>query len=314
MTSFVERRIEVAVQLASGTGSTQPQTFTESGKDTLTVRDLRTSVRIHNSGAAAGSSATVQIWGLSPSLMNQLSTLGMVLQLIPRNRITITAGDLGGSMSTVFVGNILDAYTVYQGAPNVPFTFECQAGAAEQVIPFPASSFTGATDVATVLSAIATQNGWGFENNSVNVKLANPYFWGSAMQQVAAIKEAAQINAELINNVLCIWPRYGHRTAGGIPLVAPPPSGQMIGYPAFTKQGIMVKTIYDPRIQFGGQIKVESAVFNAQNLARIQNQSGTWNVYKLDHDLDALVPGGSWESTIYAYNPNFPAPIPPGGR
>jgi len=35
-----------------------------------------------------------------------------------------------------------------------------------------------------------------------------------------------------------------------------------------------------------------------------------------DYDLalDALVPNGEWSSTIFAYNPNFPRPIPPASQ
>jgi hypothetical protein len=179
--SFVKRRVEIAVKLAPRTGTNQPTTFVESGTDTVTLAGFRTSVKVQNSGSAAGSQASVSIWGMSPSLMNQLSTLGMVVSIIPRNTMTIAAGDEGGSMTTVFVGTIRDAYGDYAGAPQVPFRFECYSGAAEQVIPFPASSYDGTTDVATMLSAIARRIGWGFENNSVNVKLVSPYLSGSAI-------------------------------------------------------------------------------------------------------------------------------------
>jgi hypothetical protein len=297
--------IRVAIQLASNQ-TNQPQNFAESGTNTVTLDGHRASVRVQNSGAAAGSAAQVAVWGMTPSLMDQLSTLGMVVQMIPRNTITITAGeetqDGSNNTSTVFVGTILQAYGDFNNAPDVPFRLECLAGAAEQAIPFPASSYTGGTDVSTILSAIASKMGWGFENNGVNVQLANPYLSGSAIDQVRSVAEHAHINASLINNVLCIWPRFGSRKASGIPLIAPAPAGQMIGYPTYTQQGILVRTIFDPRIAFGGQIQVQSSLKKA---------SGTWNVFKLDLKLDSLLPKGLWEQEIYAYNPNFPSPIPP---
>lgn len=307
--SFVRRRIELAIKLAQNTQTNQPNTFVESGTDTVSLTGLRTSVRIQNSGAAAGSKAMVTVFGLNQSLMNQLSTLGMVISIVPKNTITITAGDEGGQMTTVFVGTILDAYADYGSAPNVPFIFECRSGAVEQAIPYPASSYTGSTDVSVILSAIAKRVGWGFENNGVNVKLSNPYYSGSAMDQVRRVAEAARINASLINKVLCIWPRFGARAAGGIPLISP--ATGMIGYPSFTQQGILVKTLFDPRINFGGQVKVESSIFTAQSLARIQNVESTWNVSKLDLMLDQEMPRGEWTSIIYGYNPRYPKPLPP---
>lgn len=298
--AFVERRLDIAIKLSSS-GGNQPNVFAGTGTNQVTLTGHRASLKAYNSGAAAGSRAELSVWGLTPSLMDQLSTLGMVVQMIARNTLTVTAGDAGG-MSTVFVGTIIQAYADYNGAPDVPFKFECLAGAAEQVIPYPATSYRGATDVATILSAIANKMGWGFENNGVSDQLTNPYFAGSPMQQVKMIARQVHINAMLINNVLAIWPRWGARTNLGTPLVAPPPSGQMIGYPTYTQQGLMLKTVFDPRISMGGQIEVRSDLKKA---------TGTWNVYKVDHVLEALKPRGEWMSTLYVYNPKYPAPLPP---
>jgi hypothetical protein len=313
-TSFVQRKIEIAVKLAQRTGGNQPATFAGTGSDTVTLRDHRCSVRISNSGGQAGSRASISVWGMTPSLMNQLSTLGMVIQQVPQNTLTVAAGDDASGMSTRFVGTITDAYGDYNAAPDVPFIFECLAGAAENVIPFPASSYPGAADVATILSAIAQRAGWGFENSGVNVVLSRPYLAGSALDQVRRVAEAARINAQLVvgagqssagpGNVLAIWPRYGTRSALGVPLLAPKPNGQMISYPSYTQQGIMVKNLFDPRLAMGGQFRLETSLPQT-------SKSGIWNIFKLDEALDALLPKGHWMSTVYGYNPQFPAPIPP---
>lgn len=302
--SFIERKIEIAILLAQNTGANQPGVFAGTSSNTTTLSKHRASVHVQNSGGLAGSGAQVDVWGMAPSLMNQLSTLGMVVQQIPRNTLTITAGDASSGMSTVFIGTIMQAYGDYNSAPDVPFKFECLSGAAENAIPFPASSFTGGTDVAVILSTIAKKNGWGFENSGVSAKLANPYLSGSAIEQVRKVAEAVHINAILVNNVLAIWPRYGARAGLGIPLIAPRPVGEMIGYPSYTQQGILVKTVFDPRLSMGGQ-------FNLQTSLPQTSKSGIWNIYKLDLDLEEKVPKGQWRSVIYGYNPNFPAPIPP---
>lgn len=321
--AFAQKLIQIAIQLVP-TGTNQPQTWAAgvgqgAGTNTVTLPALRTSVRIQNAGGVAGSEATVSVYGLTPSLMRQLSTLGMVLQMNTGNKITITAGDAGASMSTVFVGNIFSAYGEYSNAPNVPFQLKCYAGAAEAVIPFPASSYSGATDVAVILSAIASKNGWGFENNGVSAMIKNPYLSGSAIQQVRTIAEQVHINATLTNNTLVICPRYGARAGLGTPQIAPPPDGQMIGYPSYTQQGLALKTVFDPRLAIWGNVQVMSSipeVASTVESAQPANGStpvrdlGTWTVLKIDHALDSMVPKGKWESNLLVYNPKSPAPLP----
>lgn len=302
-TSFVQRIVEVSVKLASNSKTNQPNSFSESGSDTVTLRGSRTTVRIQNSGAPAGSTARVEVFGMTPSLMNQLSTLGLVFNIVPRNTLTIVAGDANSGLATVFSGTITAGYGDYNAAPDVPFHFECNSGLADAVAPAPASSFTGPTDVATIMSGFARQMNLGFENSGVTGKLSNPYFAGNTWTQLRACAEHAGINAEVINgNVLAIWPKGGSRTGGPIPLISKDTG--MIGYPAYTQQGIIVRTIFNPQIAFGGLVKVQSSLKSVSDV-------GTWAVQKLDLALDSLVPRGHWMGTIYAYNPRYPKPIPP---
>lgn len=314
--TFVKRKIRISIKLASASGTNQPNTFAESGTDTVTVDDARCRVRIQNSGAPAGSQAQVDVYGLAPSLMNQLSTLGLAFNLVPRNTISISAGDDDSGLAVVFGGTIIAGYGDYNQAPDVPFHLEAQAGLAEAVLPASPSSYTGPTDAATILSNLAQQMGKGFENNGVSVKLSNPYYSGNLWTQVREVARDAGVNAELVDGgtKLAIWPMGGARGDSGVLLSK---DTGMIGYPAFTQQGIMVRSLFNPAVTFGSSIKVESVVLSGVAAAQKQQSPGlkvasTWAIQKLDHALDSLVPHGLWESTIFAYNPNYPKPIPTG--
>lgn len=305
MSTFIERQVSVSVKLASlaSGGGNQPPTFAGSDADTATFSGHRASLRVQNSGGLNGTTAHVAIWGLRLEQMNQLATTGRVIGMIPRNVINVSAGDAISGMSTVFVGTILDAYADFNKAPQVPMEFECIAGGAESVIPAEPSSFTGSTDVVQILKTLAGKMGWGFEASpDITAQLSNPYFSGSAWDQVRAVRDAVRINIELINNVLCVWPLYGSRTSLGLePIVAPPPLGQMIGYPTFTQQqGIMLRNVFDPRIQFGKQITVQTSLARA---------SGSWIIAKMDLALDAQVPGGLWEQVLTLFRPGVAQPI-----
>lgn len=301
--SFVARQISVSIKLASLSqgGGNQPQTFAGTNADTATFSGHRARVQVQNSGGASGFTAKVSIWGLTPSSINQLATMGRVIGMIPRNIITVTAGDPLTGLSAVFSGTIMDAYADFNQAPEVPMEFECLSGGAEAAIPAKASSFTGNTDVATILNGIAQQAGWGFENNEVTAQLSNPYLSGTAVDQIKAVAQAARINAEVINGVLCIWPLYGSRATLGFPLIAPPPLGQMIGYPTYTQQqGIMLRTIFDPRLGRGGRVNVQTSLPRA---------TGTWTVSKIDHILESEMPRGRWESILTLFREGAPQPI-----
>lgn len=320
-----QNRIEVAIRLASGTGTNQPNTFTESGTDTVTLSGSgpagrRASAQIENSGAPSGGSASVRVWGMTPSLMNQLSTLGLSYNLIARNTLTVLAGNDEDGLATAFSGTITAGYASYEGSPDVPFHFVCNAGLADAVAPAAASSFPGPTDVATIMSGFARQMGVGFENSGVTAQLRSPYFAGNIKTQMQACAEHAGINAEIVDGKLCIWPKGGNRSTPTPVLIAAPPLGKMISYPAFTQNGIVVKTVYDPRIAFGGLVKVQSVVLQAAGQSKsapvssVLPANGEWAVYKLDHNLEASVPKGQWMSTVYCFNPRYPRPVVAGPR
>lgn len=305
--SFVKRAIEVTVALAPNQQTGQPINFAGTNSNAVTLAGFRTSVRIENSGAPAGSRTTVNIFGLAPSLMNQLSTLGQVFNSIQRNSISVSAGDLQSGLSPVFGGTINYAFGQYNAAPKVPFTFQCQTGLFDAVQAVAASSFPQSTDVATIMSGFARQMNLGFENNGVTVQLPPSYFPGTLMDQVRRCARAAHINAERVDGdtKLAIWPIGGSRTSlsgQNIPLVSK--NTGMRGYPTFAPNGYMiVESLFNPLFSFGGAIKVESAIPQANR---------TWVVQKLDLALDALVPKGEWLATMTCYPQGFPAPVPPG--
>lgn len=321
-----QKLIQLQVQLAPGTGTNQPNSFVQSGVnvgDTVTLSGLRMSVRIQNSGSPLDQRATVKVWGLTPSLMAQLATLGLVFNLVPKNTLTIQAGQtLNGApqLATIFSGTIWAAYADYEAQPDVPFIFECQAGAAAATLNVPPSSFPGSASVATMMAGFARQMNLGFENNGVTATLTNAYFSGSAKTQAQKCADSAPITWGIFVNVLAIWPRGGNRATPNVQIISP--ATGMITYPAFTQQGIIVKTLFNPQIAFGQLVEVQSSVLSAIAAAQ-PNQpalpNGTtvptfpsqWALTKLDLALDTLLPKGQWMSTIYAYNPGYSRTILP---
>jgi len=323
--SFSQKLIQVSIQLAASPQTNQPPQFVQGGVkvgNAVTLPFLRTSVRVQNSGAPVDCRAQVKVWGMAPSLMNQLSTLGLVFNLVPKNTLTISAGT-DGNLSTVFTGTIWAAYGDYNAQPKVPFVFECLSGAADAAISVPPTSFPSSFDVATAMAGFARQMNVGFLNSGgVNVKLPPSYFKGSAKVQADACARAANIVYGFPNaGTMEIWPLGGSRNNASVPTISK--ANGMIDYPAFTQQGIIVKTLFDPLITFGGLVKVESSVLSAIAAAQ-PTQAGLggaststfptqWAINKLDLALDSQVPKGQWASIAYGYNPGKAKTILPPG-
>lgn len=57
--------------------------------------------------------------------------------------------------------------------------------------------------------------------------------------------------------------------------------------------GVNARLLFNPAVQFGGRVKVESDVLRA---------CGEWVVACIDHHLESEKPGGAWFSTVRLNN------------
>ena len=289
------RKLDFTIKLnpttmaSSPTVTTRP-TFAEGG-DTVTLTNHRASANIKMAGGAAMGEAQIRIYGMTLSLMNQLSTLGQVRVADQRNQVSVSAGNDEDGMGVVFQGTITHAWADFKGAPEVPFYITAHAGMAANLTIAPPSSFTGAADVATVMSGLAMQMGLDFENNGVTAKLASPYFPGTLRAQALACAQAAGIDMFIENNVMVILPRGASR--GSRVALVNPRTG-LVGYPAFTGNGIAIQTEFNPSVAYRGLVKVESDLTPA---------NGQWRIVNMMHDLDAETPGGAWFSFMECMAP-----------
>lgn len=287
--SFVRRLIDVTFIKVNGT-------FAESGTNTVKVQGLRVMARIVKAGGPSMGTAQVSIFGLSLSLMNQLSTLGMLIDTVPRNVIKVEAYDEGGTPSTVFVGTITSAWGDFRAQPQVAFQVSAHTLGAAAVDPATPLSYPNGANAATVLSGLATLMGTSFENNGVQVQLPpGSYYWGSARQMaLQVVREAGIFWNGGDNGVLAIWPAGGSR-GGQVPVISADTG--MKDYPSFTTDGVAVTTVFNPDIGFGNKVKIESTIDRA---------NGTFLVLGIEHELDSLLPNGSWFSNLRCYNPANP--------
>ncbi|HEX7687343.1 MAG TPA: hypothetical protein VF453_06540 [Burkholderiaceae bacterium] len=286
-------RRKITLQFAYGTGPSgdgPPQSVTLSGH--------RVSVNVANAGGAGMPTAHVRIFGLTLSMMNQLSTMGQLPNAYRANTISVYAGDDVIGMAKIFEGTIQEAWADMQAAPEVAFNITAFAGLIDALRRSPPLSYPGTADAAVVLSNIADRmDDVAFENNGVSVILSTPYYPGTLREQALAVVQHAGIEWNGIENgVLAIWPRGGSR-GGLVPRIAKDTG--MVGYPTYTSTGLIVTTTFNPVVRHGGQIDVESSLTPA---------CGRWVVAMLTHDIEAEVPSGKWLTLMQVAKPGY-APV-----
>jgi hypothetical protein len=281
--AFVQRALGFTFQ--TGTGS-----FGASGFNTIQVPDgLWATAKINKQGSPAYNEADIRIFGLSQSIMNQMSRIGLQPAAYRNNIVTVTAGELGGSMPTVFVGGIEDAWPDFSNPTEVAFCIKANTGRLAAMKPATPTSYSGSTSVVSIMQNLAGQMGYTLENNGVTGQLPSPYFSGALRAQALSAAEQAGIYVyfEDDNGVMAIVPKSASRNTTA-PTISP--AEGMDGYPAYVGPGsIALKTEYNDQIRVLGNVNVQNSI--------VGNANGSWRVMQLLHDLSTM-PDGPWFTEI----------------
>jgi len=256
----------------------------EGGGNTKIIEGLATTVQVTKAGLPEKNSAEVRIQGLKLSDMEQLTFLSFLPGEYRKNHILIEAGDKGGELSVVFKGDITAASADFSTAPDVTMKFNALTAGWSVLIADSPTSVQGEATAESLIKQFAEQAGFNFVNNGVTESVKNATFNGSPVQKAQQV--ADEVGCELLMDDET-WTIQPWDKPRGDAVLLKAESG-MIGYPSFTQDGISVECFYNPRLQLGGQIKIESIVPRA---------SGYWKITKLSHDLAAYTQG-RWVSRI----------------
>jgi hypothetical protein len=298
--SFTKKAISVEITLGKGS-------FGQTGQNTVNISGKRIFATIQKSMFPYQDQGQVRIYGVRQDIMNTVSTLGIYpWQFRGGNNITVKAGDLGGQMPIVYTGMFFEAWQDFQEAPDTALVIRGLTGHFEAGSPTQPLSYPDSISVATVMQTIASNAGWVFENNGVNVTLGKCYFPGTAIEQAHAVARQAKINMYLdsaTNPVtLAIFPQNETRK-GTIPLVSVKTG--MIGYPQYVDFRMRVRTLFNPAIRLMGQIELQSSIGNSSTTNSAPATSppggpnGIWQVTgPLIYELSSEAPGGPWHCDL----------------
>lgn len=267
----------------------QTGTFGSSNANTITLQGYRAEAFINKAGGMMMGELRAQIWGVSQSDMNSCTTLQWKPKSLNQNTVQVYAID-GPQTTLVFQGNIVNAWGVYDNMPDVYLMIQAQSAYFNQLQPVAPTSIQGSVDVATLMGQLASNMGYTFENNGVNVQLSNPYLPNTAMEQAKALAQAAGIDLYLDDNVLAITPQNQPRNMGTIPQISA--NSGLKGYPTFDGIGVNFETLFNPAIKFGGSISLLTSV------KAVSDVSSQWIVVSIAHNLESEKPNGKWFSRV----------------
>jgi len=295
--SFTKRGLQYLIELNRGgtPDNSAPARF-DNGSTNIGIDNIRSVASIQSvigGDTAYGGRALIQLWGMKPSDMAQLSTLGFDQAKINKNKITVFAYDLDnpGNPTEVFSGGIFVAHINYNAMPDVSLTLECYATIGQQTQMVPGTSVQGSGDVATMLKGIcaACDPPVTFVNKGVSAQLANPAHSGSPAQQIADICTAAGVPYTLSGDTLTVWTKDTNVDGGVIEIG---PDNGMVGYPEYTQIGIDVTMEFNPEVQLGRQLQILPP--NVDNPLPVPGVPGTFWINVVEHELSSEMPDGPW--------------------
>jgi hypothetical protein len=279
--TYAERVIDLTIAIGQGS-------FGESGADKVTFRGHRVFVEIELA-TQAPPIALIRVYGLTLSQINQLTRAGLNWEAA-QNTVLVQAGDKGGQLKSIFEGLIFIAAPDFNTQPEVSMVLTANAGREAQLKPVKPNSFRGSVSAETVIGQIVKQTGFKFENKGVKAQLDNPYFPGTAWDQLDRAAQAANcfFHLDSVTKTISIWPKKGNVSGSAIEVS---PATGMINYPEFDRNMIKVRTQFDPDIKLPGTIEVKSQLTAA---------NGTWSVVLAGHTLETQQPNGPWETHVTA--------------
>jgi hypothetical protein len=278
--SFTSKAIELRLTLGTGTFGAQKG-------NTKLVRGLRVDCQIEKNGHPSKNRAMLKVYGMLKDDMDTLNATPYGTLKVRKDLIQVSAGTANLPLDVVFEGEMTERWAVYKSPPNLYFHIVALAGFYPAITPATPKSYTGSTDVRSIMGGLASQMGYTFEDNGVNVKLSDPYLHGTPMDQASHVADAANIEFGVDDGTLFIAPR-GAARKGEVPLISKDTG--MVEYPTFGKKGIEIRTLLIPNIKLGGVVEVKSSI----NIA-----NGLWRVVRLHHQLDSETPNGKWFTRIW---------------
>lgn len=301
--SFTKRHLQYIIKLNDGSfnlPSNTQDTF-ENGATMLNLDGFRSVASIQTVQGGVSpfvGRALIQLWGMKPSDMAKLSTLGLDIARINKNALWVFAYDDGNFANAVqvFAGTIHTARLNYNAMPDVSLELDCYGAGDQQTQAIPATSVQGSGDVATMLQGIcaACNPPVTLVNKGVSAQLTNPAYAGSPEQQIRSICLDTGTAYTLQGGTLTIW--NSDQNIDGVTVDTGPDLG-MVGYPEYSLMGFDVTMEFNQDVQVGRQLNIKAS--NSPNALPVPGIPGQYFIRMVEHELSSEMPDGPWFTTAH---------------
>ncbi|PXW42176.1 hypothetical protein DET57_114168 [Klebsiella oxytoca] len=257
-------------------------------KDPIRLSGYRVEMTMQNAGGRSGSSLDLAIYNINMDLAQRIAGTNGWSTKFRQDWVSILAGDQNHK-DLIFQGNTYEAFIDFNNMPDVPLRLRANAAYYYRVLTAAPNSYKGPVDAVEMIESITKFIGYNFVNNGVKpVILTDMYAFGSAINQICEIADAARIGLTIHNKEIQISPN-GEIQTDIITEVSP--STGMLGYPTVTSRGVLINHIFLPYLKRQGLIRL---------VTDNKSASGVLKVTAIEHNIASKVQGGPWVTSIMA--------------
>lgn len=290
MGSFHKKHLAVVLQMASGQFDEGGNTITiNNDTSDLSKQFLGITASVSKPGGKDKNKLSLTVTGLKLTTMDRLTVLAFRKLQTYRNVVTLYAGNLGEKLSMVFAGEITTAHAEFDVSGAAAFKIEALTGYYPALLATSPTSVQGESNIESLMRQFAKDAGYNFKNDGVTGSVRNLILTGSPIAKMRSLAAQIGIDMYIDDGTVSIVPRGEPKKGNTVVLSA---ATGMIGYPSFTNDGISAQCLFNPQLELGGLVKIETIVPKA---------SGIWKITKLEHNLEACFPGArQWFTSIDA--------------
>lgn len=264
----------------------ETSSFDDSGNNTITINEVRSTVSFQSSGNLFGTQVNVGLFGLSIEMLAALSSKAMGLFGPNTERISMK---ILVDETAVFAGYMTSSIANMNSIPNTSLMITATANADLQNKPASPFSFNGATPVPDIINAICNAAGYkAYITGLDGLVVTNPHYEGDIFSQLTTLCNDVNVAMSVASPTISFWPQDGAKD-DVIPFISP--EHGLIGYPVFSNGGLMFQTQFSTLLTTGRYVNIETSVPHA---------SGTYKLTSVNHELSSWMPDGPWHSICIA--------------